>query len=544
MGGGWRAKFGLRKLLGRPPNDDSDARDEHPERPPPIKTRPLENEPSAIWNGTVPVAGRRVLPPDPRMMRAIGLNHSFESAIADIIDNSIDAGARTVLVRIVRDAEHLLSLCIVDDGRGMDEPTIDRAMTVGGNRSYDDRELGHFGIGLKAASLGQARVLTVVSKSAHAGPVGRRWLMESAAAGFECDVVRDDFAASLLVRDWQCVTPSPGTVVMWTQVKNFTAIADTTAVDRFVDNYLMTLRHHLGLVFHRLLAAGKFRIAVDVEDVSAREIGLRFEVAPIDPFGYARSARSDYPRTLKSAWGDHPIELRCHIWPGRSSHANFKLLGGQPEPYQGFYFYRNDRLLQHGTWNGAIPPERELQLARVAIDIGPSLAALFSMNAEKTRVEALPEFGAVVKRAADGKTTFLNYVDHAKSSYRDSQKRRRERPKVMRPGKGFAEAVRSAVDAEYDFLAGDALDIRWGDLDDDTFFEIDRESSVIRLNRRYRAAVIGGRDSSLNDAPLVKSLIYLLAEGTFHGTFLGAKAKDNLAIWQAILTAAARTEAK
>lgn len=542
MGSGWRSKFNFRNLLGSAPHDDFEANLDKPERPPPIRTLTVGGE--QVWTGEIPLVGRRILPPDPRMMKAIGLNHSFESAIADIIDNSIDAGAKTILVRIVRNADHLLGLCIVDDGRGMDGPSIDRAMTVGGDRRYNDRDLGHFGIGLKAASLGQARILTVVSKSSHDEPVGRRWLMGSAAAGFECDVVQRDFAASLLGRDWQCVTPLTGTVVMWTEVKSFAAIADTADVDRFVDTYLMTVRHHLGLTFHRLLAARKIKMAVDVEDIAAREIGLRFEVEPIDPFGYARSARGDYPRTLKSTWRGQPIEFKCHIWPGRSNHSNFRLLGGRPEPFQGFYFYRNDRLLQYGSWNGAVPPERELQLARVAIDIGASHTELFSMNAEKTRVEASPEFGAVVKQATDGETLFLNYFDHARSSYRDSQKRRRERPKVMRPGRGIAEAVRSAIDAEYDFIPGDALDIRWGDLDDDTFFELDREASLIRLNRRYRPAVIGGRDSSLNDAPLVKALIYLLAEEAFHGAFLGAKSKDNLAIWQAILTAAARAEAK
>jgi hypothetical protein len=166
------------------------------------------------------------------------------------------------------------------------------------------------------------------------------------------------------------------------------------------------------------------------------------------------------------------------------------------------------------------------------------------MNAEKTRVEVSADFSTTVQGATDGRTSFFDYIEHAKAAYRDSQKRRRQRPKVMRPGRGFAEAVRSAIDDEYEYLPGDGLDIKWGDLADDTFFEIDRENSVIRLNRRYRSAVIGGRNSSLNDAPLVKALIYLLAEGSFHGAFLGARRKDNLGVWQSILTAAARVDMK
>lgn len=541
---GWRLKFGLQKLLGanpqpngRPPADDAPL-------PAPIRTRAASSAPEAIWTSDVPIAGRQILPPDPRMMNAMGLNHSFESAVADIVDNSIDAEASKLLIRFIRDKERLIGLCIVDDGKGMDAATIDRAMTVGGDRTYQQGDLGHFGVGLKAASLGQARILTVVSRAAGCNAVGRRWLMESAASGFECDVLTEEFASTLLDRNWEYLTASTGTVVMWTEVKSFASIADATAIDRFVDRYLTGLRQHLGLVFHRLIAKGTIEIAVDVEDVALGEVGVRFQVGAIDPFGYVRSGRKDYPRVLQSTWRGQAIDFKCHVWPGRSNHANFRLFGGRPEQYQGFFIYRSDRLLQHGSWNDVVLADRDLQLARVEVDITGVQPGLFAMNAEKTRVETSPEFGAVVRGGANGQATFLSYIDDAKTTYRDSQKRKRERPKVVRPGRGFAESVRSAIDEEFEFIPGDSLDIRWADLDDDTFFEIDREASVIRLNKRYRSAIIGQRDARLNDAPLVKALIYLLAEGTFHGAFLGAKTKDNLAIWQAILTAAAQAEVK
>ena len=76
------------------------------------------------------------------------------------------APQRWLIRAVVRDGDGLISLCVVDDGRGVeDEPTIDRAMTVGGRRDYDASDLGHFGIGLKAASVGQARELTVGSRA-------------------------------------------------------------------------------------------------------------------------------------------------------------------------------------------------------------------------------------------------------------------------------------------------------------------------------------------------------------------------------------------
>jgi hypothetical protein len=424
----------------------------------------------------------------------------------------------------------------------MDEDTVDRAMTIGARRSYNGTELGHFGIGLKAASLGQAKSLKVVSRTKTGRAVGRRLLLEKAATGFECDTLPEHYASSLLDKHWDFLMPRSGTVVVWTDIKCFPKIAHGNSVDDFVDDTLMRLRQHLGLVFHRLIAAGGVEMAVDVEDVALGEVGIRFSVDAIDPFGYQRSARGDYPKLLKSVWHDIPIVLKCHIWPGRSNHPNFRLPGGRPEQFQGFFIYRNRRLLQHGGWNGVFHQDRTLQLARVELDIGADQNSLFSINAEKTRVETAPDFAAIVQAAGDDKSTFLHFIEDAKNIYRESQKRERERPKVVRPGRGFAEVVRDAVEEEYAFLDSDPLAVRWADLKGDTFFDIDKEKMLIRLNKRYRPAVIGEKDSSLNDAPLVKALMYLLAEEVFRGALLSPRAKDTLNAWQSILTAAAQAE--
>jgi hypothetical protein len=538
----WKLATSLRRLLGRSALHDASAADAAPiASPKGLGRADAASDRETLWTRDVPIAGRRVLPPDPRVMKAIGLNHSFESAVADVVDNSLDAGATRVLIRFVRDGDRLLGLCIVDDGKGMDEAAIDRAMTVGGRRDYEPGNLGHFGMGLKAASLGQARVLTVVSRAKGAPAVGRRWVIESAAEGFECDVLEGAFSTAALDRPWRFVDPRTGTLVRWTEVKCFPTRAHAGSVDRYIDETLMNLRQHLGMVFHRVLARGAIRIAVDVEDVGLGETGLLFEVETLDPFGYVKSGRRDYPRRLLTNSSDHALSLRCHIWPGRSNLPNFRLPTAKPDQFQGFFFYRNDRLLQPGGWNGVVHPERNLQLARIEVDIPSGTNSLFSMNAEKTRVETAAAFAPLALEARDDKGTF---IDDAKATFRESQKRRRERPKVVAPGKGFARQVRAAIAEEYDFLPGESLAVRWEDLGDDSFFDIDRDGMIIRLNKRYRAAVLGGANATPNDAPMVKALVYLLVEESFRGAFLGAKGKDKLAIWQAVLTAAARAEAK
>lgn len=495
------------------------------------------------WVSSIPVAESRHLPPDPRFMEAIGRNHALETALADLIDNSIDAGAGKVLIRFVRAGSRLVGLYVVDDGRGMSDDEIDRAMTIGASRDYGDTDLGHFGIGMKAASLGQAGSLTVLSRSDAQEAVGRRWLLARATQGFECDVVAADFAAELLETDWAVVGRGAATVVRWDEIRAFPTSSDAGVTDRYIEDVTVRLRHHLGLVFHRLLVAGDLRIALDIEDAGGVEAGPTFLAEPVDPFAYARSGHPDYPKTLSSGAGAGDLSLKCHIWPGRSQLPGFKL-DGRPDLGQGFYFYRHNRLLQSGGWNGVFHADRHHQLARVVIDIGPAYASMLKMNPEKTRIEANADFAEAIgqARAEDG-SDFTSYLEAASGTQRESSRRTRSRPRVVEPGRGFAPPVRRAIAREMEFLAGEEpIEVRWTSLDDDLFFEIDREEHVIWLNRQYRWAVIGDRESSLNDAPVVKALLFLLMEDLFRGAYLGAKDRDNIALWQEILTAAARAE--
>lgn len=477
-------------------------------------------------------------------METIGLNHAFETAVADLVDNSIDAAADRALIRFVRDGDRLVALYVVDNGNGMDDDTIDRAMTVGGQRPYDKTDLGHFGIGLKAASLGQADSLTVMSRKEARTAVGRRWLIQRATDGFECDVVDPAFAADTIDRAWDFLTVATGTVVRWDGVKAFPSSRTPAVTERYLEDIVLRVRQHIGLVFHRLLENGRLTIAVDVEDVSIGETGPPFLVEPVNPFSYLRSGRPRYPRALPIDLDGTAVDLECHIWPGRSQLPGFRLPGRAPDAFQGFYFYRHDRLLQAGAWNGVVHPERHLQLARVVVDIDDSLSGFFTMNPEKTRVQTSASFTHAIE-AARGQAgfSFASYLVEATETFKESRKRTTARPRVLPPGKGFSPTLRKAIERELDFLAGEEpIDVRWTDFHDDSFFDVDRDDRVLWLNKKYRWAVIGERDASLNDAPLVKALLYLLTEDLFRGAYLGAKDKDNIELWQAVLGAAARAE--
>ena len=429
------------------------------------------------WSDRIEIVSSTIIPPDPQIMAAIGLNHSLETAVADLVDNSIDAGATNILIRFIRRGRELRSLCVVDDGHGLDDTRLAMAMAIGKRRDYEDTDLGHFGIGLKAASLGQADSLTVLSQETDGAPCGRRWLAEKARRGFECDVIDQKYVARMFSRRWADFGLQHGTIVRWDNIRSFPRTWRETTADHFIETTVGRLQAHLGLVFHRIIARRDINIVIDVEDTEIEEVGPPFRVVSVDPFGYNGSGRAKYPRGLPVTLDTGTIELNCHIWPPRSNMPGFKLQSKNVLEHQGFYFYRRDRLLQSGGWNGLSHLQRHLQLARIAVDVDGVLARHASMNPEKTAVDLDSVFSRAVEAARAGSLTFDSYLEDATEVFRNAQRRHRTRPKALPPGRGFPPPVRRAIRTGFDILAGeDPIAIRWTVFDgDDSFFEVDHD---------------------------------------------------------------------
>lgn len=496
------------------------------------------------WSQDVPTNGSIQLPPDPRALDALGRNHSLETALADLVDNSIDAKATNVVIRLVRVSGRLRALYVVDNGDGMVPGSINAAMTFGARREYRDADLGHFGVGLKAASFSQATSLTVMSRADGHDAVGRRWRLAAATEqAYACDIVPEDYVESEFKQDWRIPMTHSGTIIRWDDVVSFPASDDPKNVETFIDHTINALCQHLGLVFHKFLENGQLSVDIEVNDVDNAVVGPPIPVTPINPFGYSRSGHPDYPKILASEVDGHQLEFRCHIWPGRSSTPQFRLSGHLLD-HQGLYFYRRDRLLQAGSWVGVHAPDRRLQLARVEVLISDKVVGLFHMNPEKSRVLVGPEFAqlAAAAHSADG-VTLNDYLAIAEQVFKTTNARSAKRAPMIYPGAGLPPGVRAAIQREIPEMRGESpIDIRWDTFDDDSFFEVDRDNQTLWLNKRYRAMLLGGKHGGLNDLPLVKSLLYLLVENLFEGSHLGPKDKDNIELWQTILTTAVQAE--
>ena len=185
-----------------------------------------------------------------------------------------------------------------------------------------------------------------------------------------------------------------------------------------------------------------------------------------------------------------------------------------PDQGQGFYFYRHDRLLQAGGWNGVVHPERSLQLARIAVDVDDRLESHLTMNPEKTRIQASAAFIHAVESARSG--TFDLRTLTARTPFGDSRRHEGQRERAVESFHPVAVSLRRSDDR----LARSCSS--WRDSSRstsggrtskcDAFLEIDLEERTIRLNRQYRLAVTGDRGTSLNDAPLLKAALYLLLQ--------------------------------
>ena len=490
----------------------------------------------------IPITGSTRLPPDPAVMDVLGYNHELATAAADLVDNSLDAAATKVLIRLVRMGGRLKRIYFTDNGRGIPSDDLDRAMTVAARRTYIEGDLGKFGLGLKGASFSQADSLTLISREAGRAGAGRRWLMEKARTGFECDIVDEGFCEAELSSHLPGDQNS-GTLVRLDKLRQAPTGAQVEVHNRFLSKAKADLRRHLGIVFHRFLSDGRLEIQMQILDVDDSEESLPMTLEPLDPFGYSSPGASGYPMNFKGkASVQFPFE--CHVWTPRSERVTFKMGTTSATKYSGFYYYKADRLLQVGGWNGIASESADLQLARVRIEINSAFEHHLRVSPQKTGVEPDEELTSAIE-GARSKTgeTFHGFLDTAARIRRDANRGGEGRRRRIEPGRGFGPPLRKQFANTFDFVPGEEpISIRWCQFEDETFVDVDREARTIWLNEDYRIALNGDRAGSLNDTPLLKAMLYLLAEDLFQGSFMGARDKNELIAIQEVLTTAAQME--
>jgi len=314
-----------------------------------------------------------------------GLGYSTATALADIIDNSIAADACNVDIRFVWKNGCHSFITIQDDGSGMDDMQLDRAMRLGDKSPLDKRnkaDLGRFGLGLKTASFSQCRRLTVASKTVDNVGVGcLRWDLDVLASciddGWHLLEGPEESSRSLLN---SLLAAKSGTLVLW---ENLDRIVSSSFTEQNFLDLVDVVERHLAMVFHRYIEGPRSRLRICLNDRP---------ILPWDPFLRNHTATWTSPIVQQETEGG-TIEIQCHVLPhkDRLDSSVYDIAAG-PDGWtaqQGFYVYRNQRLLVAGSWLGlgqgrSWTKEESHRLARIRLDIPNSTDAAWKIDIRKS----------------------------------------------------------------------------------------------------------------------------------------------------------------
>lgn len=321
-------------------------------------------------------------------LRDVG--HDFKAAVADLIDNSISAGATRVNITYrFKDGDPYIR--ISDNGHGMAPDTLNEALRYGSHREqYELHELGKFGLGLKTASHSQCRQLIVATKQSKAGPVEARihdldHMIENDK--WEIEAIPPSEQSSLIIQPLKAQTS--GTVVVWKRLDRMLDYKDPSG--RWAEAKLLKqmeeLDQYLGMVFHRFLAN-------EIYGRPKLEIYIRkTQVEPWDPF----CRDEDDTKILESITFDistgesnGQVYYTPYILPNRDRFSTTQIYNragrNRWSESQGLWIYRADRLIQDGGWSRLRTNDEKTKYARASLEFFPNLDEAFGINIAKMRV--------------------------------------------------------------------------------------------------------------------------------------------------------------
>ena len=426
-------------------------------------------------------------------MRSMG--YTFEAAIADIVDNSISAKAERIDIKFPVDPGHIY-VAICDDGSGMDSDELFDAMKYGSEKKKNGRstdDIGRYGLGLKSASLSQCRKLTVISKKD-----GRY-----SAYSWDLDVIEkeeewlvleysDNEITELVFYDY-LDNKNSGTVVIW---ENFDFLEKNTG-----DVYLglakleEPLSHHLELVFHRFMSR---------KDDKKVDIWIdNYKLVPLDPF-LENHKKTNIRRKINIAVEDsngieRTVVAQPFILPFQKDMSKEdKVLVGGTEDYrtkQGFYIYRNERLIIWGTWFGRHKDELTKH-ARIRVDIPNTLDDIWCLDVKKQSASIPSSIKRQLTRAVDEAMDIAMKVQ----TYRGTTANKDKNPIWNRIIDEHNECYRYEINRD-----SKIFELIKNDVDDTTWNKIEMVLEEIESTIPFQQIYIDKSQNKITDSPVEES---------------------------------------
>lgn len=345
-------------------------------------------------------------------LRDIG--YELPAAVADLVDNSLDAEATRVEITVAFEGADSW-IRIADDGTGMSAGELNESMRYGTERDYAEPDLGKFGLGLKTASLSQCRRLTVATRTnSHRREIEiRRWDLDHVADEDAWELLRLS-TAEVRAELIEPLQDRVGTVVMWERLDRVLDYKLPTglAAEHGLMAICREIEEHLAMVFHRFLSGEARRSIPFVITMNGNLVDAWDPFARAEP-STIRMDRQTLP--LRHAGRTHNVVVQPYILPNQEQFSTQRAwdAAGGPKKWnrqQGFYVYRGGRMIQSGGWNRLRTPDEHTKLARIAVDIPRAADTAFELNVSKMRVIIPAEIRAELRTIASGVASRAQFV--------------------------------------------------------------------------------------------------------------------------------------
>ncbi len=351
-------------------------------------------------------------PPNPEyLIKSIAeQGYSLETALADLIDNSITAGANSIeiLTELIADK---LTLYISDNGDGMTKKELSDNMQFPSKSMEAKREksdLGRFGLGLKTASFSQTRKFTVVSKKGKGGNYeAMTWDVEYLKSTgkwrilinnkVEINNLISEYKKTSFNRLGQFINYEPNTLIIWSGLYKFiNNTSKESKIDLLNKQLVEITSEYLGIVFHKFLEKSKTPLKIKINNSL---------VSPFNPFPNPESSElrslGERQNILREN-RENILKMEGFILPVSSTNpdteSNWRTRNLGLLDLEGIYIYRGDRIISFGGWAGLIKKEPKLKLARLRIEINNANDDLFQLKVDKSGIIVPHELRVAVIR--------------------------------------------------------------------------------------------------------------------------------------------------
>lgn len=353
--------------------------------------------------------------------------YSLETALADLMDNSITANATRIEVLTKIDTEPFI-LFLSDNGDGMDKTSLKKNMQFPSKSPEETRELsdlGRFGLGLKTASFSQTRIFTVLSRKRGSDKFfGLTWDVNHLKNSGKWEMIlNSDEEIDEIIEQYTSISKEhlnnsnefiPNTIVVWKGLYKFeNYVNEKNKQDALKEEITNTTSEYLSIVFHKFMERQNNRLQIRINNTL---------VNPFNPFPHENSSlRALEP--LQKEFGKDFVKIQGFVLPNTSIKDDSNTWTPKNKSLmdmEGLYIYRADRLILFGGWNGLIKKMPRLQLGRLKIDIGNKVDHLFHLNVAKSQINIPHDLkNAFLRAIVDLKTEAQKeYFNHGLKSFK------------------------------------------------------------------------------------------------------------------------------